>query len=526
MTDIGRKLAALEARIQRIERASRLSSAALDDTALEVRDTFGGLRAILGVQADGTTAVNIVNGPPPPAPSAPVVASVLGGVTVSWDGTFAGGAVAPLDWSRVEAHAAAVAGFEPGPDTLRTTIETAQGSTVVVPCTGDVYVRLVARNTSGSASVPSVEAGPLGPAPVVSTEILDGIVTTVKLADDAVTQAKIAAGAVGTTTLVAGAVQAGKIAADAVQAGNIAANAVTAREIAALAVTADKIDANAITASKIQAGAVDATALAADAITGKTITGGSINGTTVTGGLIRTATSGERVLINDAGSNKIHIYDSAGTLVGEFGSGGVGIKGPSGNVVALNPATTNPQVRWQNASNTKIANIQAVTSGTGELNILLVNSIGNSLSIEEGFSQLIGGRLRVFPPANTNAGLYVEADPAHTGNLAAFVRDGAYRFTVDKDGNTAVSGMLTAGNITSGRASITPTAANTPTSINVTGLNLLGSNIRVIATPSTAVPGTQVLGVGTANVTNTGFTLWLTRTNTTATSIDWIAIGS
>ncbi|KPC83463.1 hypothetical protein ADL27_47220, partial [Streptomyces sp. NRRL F-6602] len=98
-----------------------------------------------------------------------------------------GGAVPPLDWQRTEVHAPTTSGFTPSPATLQTTIETLQGGTVVVPTEQPVYVRLLARNTSGTASDPTSEAGPLGPSPVVATELLDGIVPSSKLAQGAVT---------------------------------------------------------------------------------------------------------------------------------------------------------------------------------------------------------------------------------------------------------------------------------------------------------------------------------------------------
>lgn len=195
--DFARELARLDQRVKNIEKGQRYAhGGSIEDSALEVKDGTGSLRAIVGVQSDGTTAVNIVNGPPPPTPSAPILASVLGGVTVSWNGSFAEGTVPPLDWQRVEVHASTVDGFTPALETLRSTFETPQGGTVVVPCEEPVYVLLVARSTSGTPSDPTVQAGPLGPAPVVATDLVDGIVTTVKLADDAVTKAKVAAAAV------------------------------------------------------------------------------------------------------------------------------------------------------------------------------------------------------------------------------------------------------------------------------------------------------------------------------------------
>lgn len=280
MTDrsIPAEVARLKRQLAQVQKGQRLAhGASIEGSAVEVRDGDGRLRTILGVQGDGTVGVQAVNGPPPPAPSAPIVGSVIGGVTASWDGQFADGAIIPMDWSRVEVHASTAPDFTPDPVTLQSTIETAQGGTVVVPCTSDVYVRLVARNTSGTASPPSGQAGPLGPTPVVATEILDGIVTEVKLADDAVTAAKIAAGAVGTTALHDGAVLAEKLADAAVQVGKIADNAVTGPAIASSAVTAGKIAANAVTAQTIQAGAVTSAAVAAGAITTDklTVTGGA-----------------------------------------------------------------------------------------------------------------------------------------------------------------------------------------------------------------------------------------------------------
>lgn len=266
--DFARELARLDQRVKNIEKGQRYAhGGSIEDSALEVKDGSGSLRAIVGVQSDGTTAVNIVNGPPPPTPSAPILASVLGGVTVSWNGGFADGTVPPLDWQRVEVHASTVDGFTPALETLKNTFETPQGGTVVVPCEEPVYVLLVARSTSGTPSEPTVQAGPLGPAPVVATDILDGIVTTLKLADDAVTTAKIAAGAVDTVALADNAVLAEKLADNAVKVGKIDTNAVTGPAIAANAVTAGKIDADAVTAREIAAGSVTASEIAAGAVT-------------------------------------------------------------------------------------------------------------------------------------------------------------------------------------------------------------------------------------------------------------------
>lgn len=180
--DIGTQLADLKRRIGQLERASRLSSASLDDTALAVRDASGSLRALVGQQADGTTAVNVVNGPTPPTPTQPSVASVLDGIAVQWNGGFTGGEVTPLDFSRVEVHASTSSGFTPSAATLVTTIETPQGATVTVPTSDTVFVRLMTRNTSGTGSPASAQAGPISPAVVTGTKLaadaIDGRVIT------------------------------------------------------------------------------------------------------------------------------------------------------------------------------------------------------------------------------------------------------------------------------------------------------------------------------------------------------------
>ncbi|SFT31807.1 hypothetical protein [Streptomyces sp. ok210] len=88
-----------------------------------------------------------------------------------------------------------------------------------------------------------------------------------------------------------------------------------------------------------------------------------------------------------------------------------------------------------------------------------------------------------------------------------------------------VGGLLNAGNFAYGTINITPSAANVPTSVNVSGFALSGTTFTAQATPVTSVPGTTVLGVGAVNPTSTDVTLWLTRANTTSTGVNWMVIG-
>ncbi|MFJ6136476.1 hypothetical protein [Kitasatospora sp. NPDC092286] len=306
LDDLARRIAALEAALPELSRSSHLAYSSVDDGALKV--TAGGqLRAIIGQQPDGTTALNIVNGPTPPVPAAPTATPTLGGVRVGWNGQFADGTPSPLDFSRIEVHAATAASFTPSPATLVTTIESPQGGTATVPTSTPVWVVLVARSTSGKASGPSPTAF-AGPAPVVAQDVLAGIVGELQLADDAVTAAKVAVGAIDAaaladaavtaTKLGQAAVTAGKLAKDAVTPGSVAADAITAREItagaistaelaagavntanlAAGAVTAGQLAASAVTASKLAVNAVTAGKISADAVVAGTVAAGAITG--------------------------------------------------------------------------------------------------------------------------------------------------------------------------------------------------------------------------------------------------------
>ena len=75
-----------------------------------------------------------------------------------------------------------------------------------------------------------------------------------------------------------------------------------------------------------------------------------------------------------------------------------------------------------------------------------------------------------------------------------------------------------------GNISITPSAANTPTSKVVTFAQEFSGNPDVVVTGHTSVPGTTLLGVGTSNRSSTSCTIWITRTNTTDTTVSWIAV--
>ena len=115
-------------------------------------------------------------------------------------------------------------------------------------------------------------------------------------------------------------------------------------------------------------------------------------------------------------------------------------------------------------------------------------------------------------------------------HLVFRVRSGSSTAGLDLSTSKLVSDVpittdkITAGNIAVGSVSITPTA-DTPTSQSVSFGKTFSSAPQVVVTPESSVAGTTLKGWAVTNITTTGFTAWVTRGNTTSTTLHWIAIG-
>lgn len=428
--DIGQKIASIERQLAELQRSARLSSAALDNTSLEVRDDSGSLRGLVGQQGDGTTAINIVNGPTPPAPTAPTVEPALAALTVTWDGTFADAVAAPLDWMRCEVHIGPTADFTPSQGTLRDTIETPQGGMVTIPLPyTEWHVKLRSRTSSGAVSTP--------------------------------------------TPAVAG----------------------TPRK----AETAD-----------LTAGIITADLIAVDALTGKTITGG-----TVTGATVRTAATGARVVLDTA----MRLYNPAGEPLAEAvpDAASLGYPNDAGYIVYN---TVGIGRYWAMLSR------GFIRFGRDGSDYRWGPLIDHYLSGGTSVMKLGSGVLESGGEEENEATISLVGTNAATPGDHPRVDIGGSGIRDSGRADLNVTGRIASGNIRAGRVSITPTAANTPTSITVTGLGMTGTNPRALATPQTGLPGTVVLGVGTSAVTLDGLTIWLTRTNTAVTNIEYLVIAS
>lgn len=78
------------------------------------------------------------------------------------------------------------------------------------------------------------------------------------------------------------------------------------------------------------------------------------------------------------------------------------------------------------------------------------------------------------------------------------------------------------GDMQTGTVSITP-VASTPTSLAVTFPRAFSAAPTVVVMPVTDKPYSEVRGAAVSSISTTGFTAWIYRTNTTATTVAWIA---
>ena len=75
-----------------------------------------------------------------------------------------------------------------------------------------------------------------------------------------------------------------------------------------------------------------------------------------------------------------------------------------------------------------------------------------------------------------------------------------------------------------GFVNVTP-VANTPTKAHVTFPQAYAESPTVVVSGVSAVIGSALQGVSTANISTTGFDVYVYRTNATVTAVMWIAAG-
>lgn len=126
-----------------------------------------------------------------------------------------------------------------------------------------------------------------------------------------------------------------------------------------------------------------------------------------------------------------------------------------------------------------------------------------------------------------NAGIaYINMTGTTYGSITYYVIGQPKMYLASKSAGTwsGWNAVATNADIQAGEAVVTPTAANTPTPYTITFPHPFLAIPVVVVSINGTVPGTIVTGVSTQNITKTGFTVYVTRTNTTETGVRWIAV--
>jgi hypothetical protein len=289
------------------------------------------------------------------------------------------------------------------------------------------------------------------------------------------------------------------------------------------------------------------------------VTAGTIAADWIVGARIKTSDTGPRVELNSAG---LQAYNAAGTqtvnIAGADGSvtiTGTLKSGPSGRRVEINP-TSVPEIRfysndgtsyayingWDNSHTPASATSIQMTTAAAASGVVSTVSMDETVTIHGRFKYdpvddlyyANGGFFRTDDTSvraawyTTKGGpyggsFYARQDIAEVGWFGADTSKWNSA-TFSNDGWIRLNGKLQSSAWAIGNVAVAP-VANTPTSVAVTGLNVQGDGFYALATPRTSVPGTQVTGVGTASPSSSGLTIWVTRTNTTTTTVDYFLIG-
>lgn len=159
------QVSALDRRVRDQARASQARDSSVEGGSQYVYDENGDIRAVVGQLEDGDYGVETYGGEAPAAPSRPLVATIPGGASVTWDGFDENGEQSwGQTFARVSVHLATFPGQAQDVETHIAATESRDGGTFTFPQPADVttYVTLVAWTTSGERSAASEEVPVVG----------------------------------------------------------------------------------------------------------------------------------------------------------------------------------------------------------------------------------------------------------------------------------------------------------------------------------------------------------------------------
>ena len=137
-------LETVKKQLHAVANTNQLQRSSVEAGSLDFNDEDGNLKAIIGLQHDGATTVNVVNGPKPAAPAGITADVDNGRIIIRWDGTFAGDLIAPTDWARTEIYAQEGGFVVPTSDNARGSFVSAAGGELTIGVTRGTWTVCVA----------------------------------------------------------------------------------------------------------------------------------------------------------------------------------------------------------------------------------------------------------------------------------------------------------------------------------------------------------------------------------------------
>lgn len=278
--------------------------------------------------------------------------------------------------------------------------------------------------------------------------------------------------------------------------------------LAAHSVTADQINVTDLFAQDITA---------TGTITGAALVGGSISGSSFTSNADE---SGNYAVINCGALYGRSAVETGNTIQYYLGGkyDGLAVRVSGDESTAYSTYLAN----GCSVNGTLAAAGAATLSST--LNVSGATKLGSTLNVSGAI--VAGGQI------TANGAVNIKSD--YSANIylypygsSDYLRIGAYdtsKLYVYSDLYIGASTNFRVPEIQHGATYVTPSAANTPTGVAVTFSKTFSGTPTVVAGVSVTNPGTVTIGVSAAGASSTGFTVYVTRTNTTQTGTRWIAV--
>ncbi|MEU5197293.1 hypothetical protein AB0G86_25130 [Streptomyces scabiei] len=272
---------------------------------------------------------------------------------------------------------------------------------------------------------------------------------------------------------------------------------------------------------------------------------GTISSNWILGASIRTAEEGARVEMNASGllaydsdgnqTVNISAEDGSATLTGSLTSG------PIGRRIEVNPSDADfPEIRFYPEDSDTYAYLRSYDGDYGDpLGNPVILSTGDWIGEDEENDGNHTYRSNLWMASGVLAGVvtevvrdditvsqidvgpgYIQLITSSLDGVDVSAMSMSGEFGASFGGDVYVDGSLLTNNMYMGQAPITP-VANTISSVTVSGLGLEAGTYYGVVSANTTVIEDTVKNVAISGVTNDGATIYVYRTNTTSTNINY-----